>query len=838
LIKTPYYANIFFLAGGMNRKKSAILLLLLILLHIGLHLKYIVLAPGGFHLWRQTQGLAVARNFYEEDMNILKPRVDNRGNLTGISGMEFPLVNFSVALTYKIFTFNHAGARLVILFFSIVAVIFCYLFFKELFADRLSAFAAAFCLAFSPLFGYYALVMLPDIPMLAFIFASLFFMLRWGRKRQPVFFFLGLFFLILAGLLKVSALFIGIYFVRIVADTEENKNILKKLFFLAAAVLLVMAWYFYARHISAAFGNSDFRLSPEWPKGFKNSLAILTTVFLKWLPGFFLSISQLPLFLLGLVTLGKKSSAEIKTFSRFFLAGFLLYALMFFPLFKMHDYYLIPALPLLILPCAAGMAALLKAARAKKFVFYLLCLLLAVLIPLAGSLRFIWRFEDRSSERLHLVADWSDRLLPDKKELVIVGNDDSPSIYLYFFHRKGWSVNDTLGKRDFERMVLKGAAYLICDSKKLAAMAEEAGYRDKISAFSGFTLYRLGPSSFNWYSVAARDMYHFQPNARITNAVALATIFENSAGNEIAKLFLNGLDLELKKEFGRAVTIFQQIIQLRPWDARAYFHLGYCCGMMGNEAQEIESYLQAIARDSADIFSFFNLSFVLTDKKHSTQAEAIFQRPEMTGADPYLKNFYLGMLLGARGEYEKALRSYRQAMSLQPENELLLQNMGILYCGTGSYSDAIVILKKANALGKNNHLNHYLLAMAYLQEKSFAAAALEFRRALLLKPDHDLSNFYLGLDYLQQKSLQKAKERFLLSKRSGIKPHAVRFFLGLIYLLQRQPDAAQREYRELREFNQNAGVELINLIEMVRQNKIQNDSLFQAGFRAYASIEY
>ena len=48
--------------------------------------------------WRQTDTAAVARNFFEEDINILSPRVDWRGNGTGEVEMNFPLFPYLVSL--------------------------------------------------------------------------------------------------------------------------------------------------------------------------------------------------------------------------------------------------------------------------------------------------------------------------------------------------------------------------------------------------------------------------------------------------------------------------------------------------------------------------------------------------------------------------------------------------------------------------------------------------------------------------------------------------------------------------------------------------------------------
>ncbi len=52
------------------------------------------------HSWRQITGNMVARNFLEIDANILYPRVDMAGDKSGITGTEFPLLNYIIYLWF------------------------------------------------------------------------------------------------------------------------------------------------------------------------------------------------------------------------------------------------------------------------------------------------------------------------------------------------------------------------------------------------------------------------------------------------------------------------------------------------------------------------------------------------------------------------------------------------------------------------------------------------------------------------------------------------------------------------------------------------------------------
>jgi 4-amino-4-deoxy-L-arabinose transferase-like glycosyltransferase len=184
------------------------ILLFLILLQAAIHIKYSNYPPVGFHAWRQTIGLSVARNYYEEDMNLFTPRVDSRGQHTGITGMEFPLTNYLIAITYHIFGFNNISSRYLILAFSFVAIAFCFLFFKEMFKDKFYGLCAALLMIFSPLFCYYSFAVLPEVPSLAFLLISLFYLHKWDQENKNKYFTMFAIAFCLAGLIKISAIII------------------------------------------------------------------------------------------------------------------------------------------------------------------------------------------------------------------------------------------------------------------------------------------------------------------------------------------------------------------------------------------------------------------------------------------------------------------------------------------------------------------------------------------------------------------------------------------------------------------------------------------------------
>ena len=82
-------------------------------------------------------------------------------------------------------------------------------------------------------------------------------------------------------------------------------------------------------------------------------------------------------------------------------------------------------------------------------------------------------------------------VLPNKQILIIAAGDDSPSIYLYFMHRKGWAVGDKISEDQLLEMLQKGAAYLISSSRSLESTAEIKKHLSFVSTYGTFRIFAL-----------------------------------------------------------------------------------------------------------------------------------------------------------------------------------------------------------------------------------------------------------------------------------------------------------------------------------------------------------
>ncbi len=125
------------------------------------------------HNWRQTTVTMVARNFIEVDNNIFYPRIDIAGEKTGITGMEFPLLNYLIYLVSLIFGYEHWYGRLINLIVSSIGIFFFFKFVKKYFDHRI-AFSSTIILLVSIWFSYSRKIM-PDTFAMSFIIAGIYY---------------------------------------------------------------------------------------------------------------------------------------------------------------------------------------------------------------------------------------------------------------------------------------------------------------------------------------------------------------------------------------------------------------------------------------------------------------------------------------------------------------------------------------------------------------------------------------------------------------------------------------------------------------------------------------
>ena len=451
--------------------KTPVFFLLLITVSILMHLRPLSQEVISFHSWRQTYTQSTILNFYEEDMNLFQPRINDRGDGDGIFRMEFPLMQWTIACLYHLFGPHLIISRLFVLLAGFFTLWGMFRLLKTLLRNPIPAFIGAWALCFSPSFFYYTVNPMPDTLALCFSVWSLAFFFQWHRHKTSSALLLSAFFMSLSALCKLP--FILFYtlpatYCLILFFRRRAKETPVLILSFALSVLLPLIWYIQAiphwhgNGITSGMAGNTF--SNDTLMDYYRHILVST------LPELLINYGSVPFFLVAFYFLIKKQEHRKFIFPAFAACGLSLLGYYFFEanmIARVHDYYLFPFLPLLFILVAYGAWKIYEPGK-KVVRFAVMGLLL--LLPLFAGLRMKDRWNPDSPGFNKDLLRYKDELraaVPDNA-LCIVGNDNSKSIFYYYIHKKGWAFyNDWISGEEMKDRIAKGAEYLYSDSRSM-----------------------------------------------------------------------------------------------------------------------------------------------------------------------------------------------------------------------------------------------------------------------------------------------------------------------------------------------------------------------------------
>jgi len=410
------------------------------------------------HNWRQTDGLMIARNFYERDANIFYPTVDVAGEKTGIVGSEFPILNYIIYLVSLLFGYEHWHGRLVVLVFSSIGTFFFYKLIKRYFEEP-SAFIATIFLLISFWFSYSRKV-IPDVFAASLCLVALYYCFRYFDEGKPLHL---LWFFILAALGCLSKIMVATILTVLIFPIFNSKvplqrKVLVSLFSIVIFVAVCL-WYFYwVPYLNSTYGYYDhFYMGVTFKEGLQ---AILGN------PGKVLKrLFDTPFKYVGLAAFLAALFLVIKNRDWTSLGLFLVpYSAFIIILFKTgtsiigDTYYVITAIPAMSFIIGSGLANI----KNKKIV---VAILIVVGIESLASQIYDFRLREpyKSLATLEEIMD----SVSQRNDLVVVSGGAHNPTTMYFAHRRGWTVSypvleDSVQMSD---LIRKGCKYAVLPTK-------------------------------------------------------------------------------------------------------------------------------------------------------------------------------------------------------------------------------------------------------------------------------------------------------------------------------------------------------------------------------------
>ena len=154
---------------------------------------------------------------------------------------------------------------------------------------------------------------------------------------------------------------------------------------LIAAGSAVLGWYAYARWLSTTHGQWEFLQALKLPQNLDDVTRPLWKVLVQWLPEFFVSYAHFVLVIIGVIALVRARNRVTRALRlplAAYGAGIAIFMAAFLSVLDMHDYFMAPIVPFLVLLAVLGARALYRASSVRAWPGALLVVLL-VLVPAA-----------------------------------------------------------------------------------------------------------------------------------------------------------------------------------------------------------------------------------------------------------------------------------------------------------------------------------------------------------------------------------------------------------------------------------------------------------------------
>jgi hypothetical protein len=337
------------------RNNLILLAFVTVLFFLNFYTKTIFFGPSGTHQWRQSDCLSIAKNYYEEGMHFFEPKIHYQGPKGGHAVSEFPILNYSAAVLWKLFGEGEYLYRLLEYLIYLAGIFTLFNTIGRYYRSWLMSFFAVSLLLTSPLLTFYSLNFIADVPALSLSIICYCLLYRFYKEKRVKHFYWSLFFGALAVLMKASAIVpLGMLAFFTFVDAFNLNRVFKteKLFakkwlpfcLVIAVALIIVSWYRFALNYNDNYKNAVFLLSvlPLWDMQQHEIFYNLKFLFNNHFPAF-LNKPMLFLFfvlVMYVITKFKELNSFLKYSFIFSAAYFLLYLIFFFQVFNVHDYYL------------------------------------------------------------------------------------------------------------------------------------------------------------------------------------------------------------------------------------------------------------------------------------------------------------------------------------------------------------------------------------------------------------------------------------------------------------------------------------------------------------------
>lgn len=315
----------------------------------------------------------------------------------------------------------------------------------------------------------------------------------------------------------------------------------------------------------------------------------------------------------------------------------------------------------------------------------------------------LWGYYGATSEHVDVSAYFE--VLQPPKRLSLRQNFETKTLPIADL--KGFKIQTPLSKE---------MSYLVLLTVGIARY-ESGDYEGAISRFTKALAQSNAPDQI----IAPADIYYYRGAAYYLKAGA------------------NGFD--------HAITDFDEVIELQPDNAKAYYNRGTVYSRKGRHDLAIADFDKAIGLKPDLVEAYNNRGNAYHEKGQHDLAIADFDKAIGLKPDNALAYNNRGTAYNKKGQRDLAIADYSKAIGLKPDYALAYNNRGTAYHEQGQRDLALADLDKAIKLKPDLAEAYYNRGLVYYAKGQWDLAIANYSKAIGFKPDLVEAYYNRGLIY-------------------------------------------------------------------------------------------
>jgi len=265
-----------------------------------------------------------------------------------------------------------------------------------------------------------------------------------------------------------------------------------------------------------------------------------------------------------------------------------------------------------------------------------------------------------------------------------------------------------------------------------------------------------------------------------------------------ARLNLAFLFME-QKAWEEAEAVLKECIEIEPDDSRCHHDLGVVYLIQGNRAMGIGRFERAAELDPFYRSQYERLGALKGNRvvlDGSIERRMIKNRENLHQANLH---HFVGQCYAEMGEVAKAVREFRKAGRIHPNDYRWPFNIGKLYDLQGKYRRALAEFQRAVTLFPECGMVYAHMSYAYAAIGDFEKALASLKKAVEIHPKYADLRYQLGLLYEDREMYPEAISELRRALEINPKYLFARINLGVLYERTGQNDEALKQYEKVAE---------------------------------------